>query len=369
MDISIMLKVKKNSGTQIVAAIGAALLFVTFFAPSAFADEVFQESWGNFDASVSLGYEVLDLPAVRFATRNSYDSGSVVSTETNFSAYLDGQRLSGELAGQLGDVGGVPIRAALKGFYAGASGSQNTSCIPDDVNTYCYWPVLRDDPSVPQGLYNYFSDEIAQIVTSREADLWGLSLELQWALPNLNDINFKGGADFRHIGIDTSLDISCPTVECDAAGITSQYREGLSTSYVGGYVGLDSQIELWTNASLKLGGQIGLYSANADYSGHETQTYPGYPDDVYDLKLSRQRLAVVGTMQAELSQSIGSVTLSLFNSFEWYSWAPKMKYNNNDQTLDPPGPDGSWTGTQVGTEIGNGQMWSNTLGAKLIVMF
>lgn len=351
------------------AAIRAAFLIVPFFASGAGAEEVFLQQLGSFDASLSLGYVSLGLPAVEFTTRNSYDTGSVVSMQTNFSDHLGGQSLAFELSGPLGNVGDMPVKTVISGFYGAASGSQDTSCTPDDITAYCYWPVIQDDPSIPQGIYNYFSDEIAQIHTKRDADVWGLSLGVEAALPNLNGVSLKGGADFRHIGVDTSLDISCPSVECDADGVTSQYREDLTTTYVGAFVGLDSTIRLSTDTSLNLAGQVGLYSAHTDYSGLETQTYPGFPDDVYDLKLSRQHLGVIGAVQAELNQRIGAATLTLFTNLEWYSWAPKMKYNNNDQTLDPPGPEGSWTGTQVGTEIGNGNAWSNIWGLKLTWVF
>lgn len=350
-------------------ALRAACLIVPFLVSGAAADDSFKKELGDFEASLSLGYDLLDLPAVRFTTRNAYDSGSVVGTETNFSNPLAGQRLSGELAGPLGDIGGIPVRAVISGYYAGVSGVQTTACTPDDIATYCYWPVLLDDPSLPQGLYNYFADETARIHTRRAADLWGLSLGLAAELPNLNGVTLKGGADYRHIGVDTALDISCPTVECDAEGITSRYREGLVTTYVGAFVGLDSRIPLGTDAVLDLGGQIGLYSAHAGYRGHEVQTYPGYPDDIYDLRLSRRHAGVIGAVQAGLSQRIGRATLSVYDRLEWVSWAPRMKYNNDDQTPDPPGPDGSWTGTQVGTEIGNGHLWSNTLGLKMRWVF
>jgi hypothetical protein len=90
-----------------------------------------------------------------------------------------------------------------------------------------------------------------------------------------------------------------------------------------GYLGIGSSWGLRSLLSLR----GGLYNASTDYDGRfsarRTTTRLGLSDD---------ELAFIGAASFERRKQFGRRTsLSLVTDYEWYSFAPKMKYVNADR--------------------------------------
>lgn len=308
--------------------------------------------------SFGAGATQFSLPDVSFVSVQDSNTSSTVARELNHDGALGGASYDASLEQLLGVVGKREITGQLEGFFAQGSGTQATDCVRADP-FYCYVPALVDDPLSGDGLFTTTDGETFGTVAARSVEAWGVAAGavIGGASPMPGaDVQFGGGFDFRHFTQSMSLD----TTFVPDPAIYSNYRETLAIDYAGAYLATHGSLNLWQGASLSATGRIGIYDASTQYAGAELQVFPSTPDDNYSLALSRQNVAFIASVRSELKQKMGPVTLALFDTFDWYSWAPAMKYNDNDQ---------GYPGMQVGTEIGDGQMCSNTAGVRALVNF
>jgi hypothetical protein len=326
-----------------VAALGASGL-----AFPALADEA-----GAPTLAVGIGAAQFALPDLSFLSVQSGVSGSSVSRVLNHDGAVSGFGLDATLD--------QPISAAidgrLRGFFTSASGTQTSDCTHADP-LYCYQPAIVDAPG-GDGIFTTTDGEIFRTDTARTLTGWGLSAEAVTGKAGSPGGAFQwgGGVDVRHFDVATSLHSVFVPAPND---IYTQYDEALGTTYAGAYLAARGDVALWHGATFAASGRIGIYNAAAHYAGKELQVYTSTPDDNFDLALDRQHAAFIVEANAELRQNVGNFTVALFNNFTWYSWAPAIKYNDDDA---------GFPGLQVGTEIADGHMWSNVAGAKLIAPF
>ncbi|MGH1353118.1 MAG: hypothetical protein ACRBBN_20260, partial [Methyloligellaceae bacterium] len=77
---------------------------------------------------------------------------------------------------------------------------------------------------------------------------------------------------------------------------------------------------------------------------------------------SYQQEAFIGSLKMDLTKDLGWGNFSLSGQAEYYSYAPKMQYNDDDKAgggiLDINGKD-------IGTSIGDGYAFSFSLGGRV----
>lgn len=136
------------------------------------------------------------------------------------------------------------------------------------------------------------------------------------------------GGDVRGIDQDNRLRLR-------GDGPDINYAETLDTTYAGAFLSIGGEYNLlgylgiggsWGIRSL-LSLRGGIYNANTDYSGRF-----GALGSTTRLGLSDDQVAFIGAASFETRKQFGPRTsLSLVSDYEWYSFAPKMKYVNADR--------------------------------------
>jgi hypothetical protein len=204
-----------------------------------------------------------------------------------------GGAFSGEVSSGLGYWGSMPVTGAVRGHYASVEARR------------------------------------------READLWNVALEARFgSTPNApvsglyrNDY-FIVGADIR--GIDQ-------TAGGTVGGLRN--RESLDTTYAGGFVGISGEYDVLGFFGFGIGSRLGLrsfataraglYGADADYRGNISGPGGGR------LSLSEDKTVFIGSLTFETRKQIGQrSSLSLITDYEYYSWAPEMRYANGPTRID-----------------------------------
>jgi hypothetical protein len=138
------------------------------------------------------------------------------------------------------------------------------------------------------------------------------------------------GAAFDVRGLDQDL-----TIKGSGDGTSNlfDYRETLDTTYYGAYLTWGGEYSLfpalyggWGLRSF-IDLHAGIYSANADYNGNFTGKGIGGSR----LGLSDDQAAFIGGVKFETRKQFSPRTsLSLLSEYEWYSYAPAMRYNDGD---------------------------------------
>ena len=142
---------------------------------------------------------------------------------------------------------------------------------------------------------------------------------------------FGIGGDVRGIDQENKLRLTG-----DGSSVNSlRYTESLDTTYAGaylslggeynvlGYLGIGSSWGLRSAVNLR----AGVYDASTDYSGRFA------PDgsNTTHLGLSNDQVAFIGAVSFETRKQLGPRTsLSLVTDYEYYSYAPQMKYVDAD---------------------------------------
>ena len=114
-----------------------------------------------------------------------------------------------------------------------------------------------------------------------------------------------------------------------------KYSETLDTTYAGGFLSIGGEYNIlgylgmgrtWgLRSTLSL--RAGVYDASTDYSGRFT---PGGGERTR-LGLSNDQVAFIGAASFETRKQLGPRTsLSLVTDYEYYSYAPEMKYVDAD---------------------------------------
>lgn len=167
------------------------------------------------------------------------------------------------------------------------------------------------------------------------------------------------GLDWRGIYQDHSLRATYDI----APGQVSTLSEDLDTDYYGVYAAWGGNYtpflfsRLWNRWGLQSSFQLrgGVYYADTDYDGRYTLSGAAANlDRTTRLSLSDDDVAFIGGLSLETRKRIGPrATLSLRSEYEYYSYVPQIRYNDNDVTGGAPRP-----GPTVGTRIDDDDAFS-----------
>ncbi len=264
---------------------------------------------------------------------------------------------------------------SLDGFWANIDGDSSFTCSPTAVQACNIWPIFDSSPTAVEirGLGNGVTSNV-----EREVDQWGVSLESQWTMnPGVMGVTraphrryFAVGADIR--GIDQDLDI---LMTSSGAGITgvATYSEDLDTRYYGAYAAWGGDYSplllkgLWSRWGLQSSFRFqgGIYNSQTDYDGNLVDNIAAGAGATSALSLSNDEISFIGGLKLETRKRIGRrATLSLKSEYEYYSYVPKMIYNQVDQTgaFGLLGPGG-----QVGTFIRDDSAFSARTSLRLTI--
>ncbi len=208
--------------------------------------------------------------------------------------------------------------------------------------------------------------------TNRAVDHWGISIEspimraltpgsLKDGPPVITKSPWKLGLAVKGIVEKTDLyaiDTSVPD--------PVDYDETLSTHYWGIYASYNRRHKLRQDMHLDLTAEGGLYYADSDYKGVYLAYYPigggAYALDRGRAEDSHQQEAFIGSIKMDLVKDMGWGNMSLTGQAEYYSYAPRMRYNDDDRAgggvLDI-------NGGNEGTSIGDGYAFSFSLGGRV----
>ncbi|MCJ7597368.1 MAG: hypothetical protein MUO41_01825, partial [Methyloceanibacter sp.] len=145
------------------------------------------------------------------------------------------------------------------------------------------------------------------------------------------------GADVRGIDQDNRIRID----GTPALTPTIKYSETLDTTYSGGFLSIGGEYNVlgyflpgnsWGLRSfVSLKG--GIYHADTDYNGRFQSSVGLGPAVDTRLSLDDNETTFIGSLSFETRKQFGARTsLSLLTDYEWFSYAPQMKYLD----ADPP---------------------------------
>ena len=281
------------------------------------------------------GVQLLSLPDIDFTFKTN-DSGAAVGKQTNSNLDDYGGAFVGSLETPFGYWGGTPVTGVVSGFFANVSDDDHKKCVSTG-SLECEAENIVDNP---HQLDSFGFDQFTT-KTDRDVDYWGVGGEARFGkgaepVPDSGGYLFRLayvgiGADVRGIDQDNTLKL-----HVDGFGVNElKYNETLDTTYAGGFLSIGGEYNLlgylgiggsWGLRSL-LSLRGGIYNADTDYAGRFT---PGGGSATH-LSLSDDQLAFIGAASFETRKQFGPRTsLSLVTDYEWYSFAPQMKYVDAD---------------------------------------
>lgn len=315
--------------------------------------------------TADVGASYLNLPGIKYGLITDTSIQELFAIQSNHDGNLWGVRVGAGLHTTLGEIAGIRTTAAVKGFYSWHDDNQIALCDSIVGVQRCAWGNIVDDPDIGDRFGISSGDDVLY-TTNRKVYHWGVALESRFgtSLLNVQDqvagIVPKLGLDYRRIDQNTLI---VGSVVIDPT-VNVQYKEDLDTGYLGPYAGLAGQYELSPGLTVKIDAQAGVYWARAEYDGNYVTSFtsPGF-NSVGSLSLTKDRAALVAAVSLNLTQKFDGFAFTLFSKGEWYSWAPELAYDNDDEaTIVASRP-----GFVNSTYIDNGQAWSYVGGARLNV--
>jgi hypothetical protein len=312
----------------IVSAFVAAASFPSLAEAQSTATEVV----GGTTISVGGGAQLLSLPDINFTFKTD-NSGAVVRKQTNSDLDDYGGAFSGSVETPFGYWGGTPVAGVVSGFFANVQDTDRNSCTSTG-SLECEVENIVDDAHALDSIgYGHFTTK-----TDRDVDYWGVGAEARFG-KRPEPIPDAGGYLFRlaYVGIGTDVrDIDQDnTLGLRGDGPQVNYNENLDTTYWGGFLSVGGEYNLlgylgvgsgWGLRSL-VSLRAGIYDANTDYVGRYAAA--GGPATI--LGLENDRFAFMGAASFETRKQFGPRTsLSLITDYEYYSFAPQMKYLDVD---------------------------------------
>ncbi len=283
------------------------------------------------------GVQHLDLPDINF-TFLTDKNGKAVSKQKNGELDDYGGVLSGSVYVPIRRSGGTPVTFVISGFFANVDNTRRTNC-SSTKSLDCTVENIVDNPNQ---LDSWTFDGFTTI-TDREADFWGASTEVAFGRDRPKRPRYEGGYlfDVYHFGIGADVrgidQDNRIRIYPDGQGDAIRYNETLDTTYYGGYLSVTGEYNIL--GFFGIGGswgirsfatfRAGLYGADTDYTGRFDQT--GNPTT--RLGLSDNEAAFIGSASFETRKQFGGRTsLSLLTDYEYYSYVPRMRYADADQT-------------------------------------
>jgi hypothetical protein len=301
---------------------------------------------GKTTITVGGGVQLLKLPDIDFSFFSSATSGAALNHQRNSDLDDYGGAASGSIETPLGFWGTTPVTGIVSGFYANIEDSDRRSCTSSS-DALCTVENIVDHPNSPDS----FTADSFSTKTHRDVDFWGTGVEARFGKRRapaaasggyLFRFAYAGfGADVRGIDQTNTLKLDLP----GAPNPVVRYDETLDTTYWGGYLTLAGEYDVlsyfgigksWGLRSL-VAFRAGLYDADTDYRGRYSAGGPATP-----LSLSDGHTTFIGGASFETRKQFGPRTsLSLLTDYEYYSFAPEMRYVDADRggcTNSPGGP-------------------------------
>jgi len=313
--------------------VGAALVAA---APSlAHAQSPATQVVGGTTITLGGGLQQLALPDMNFTFKTDTD-GAAVKRQTNGTLDNVGGAFAGSIETSFGYWGGTPVTGVASGFFANVSNDTRRKCI-SSASFECEAESIVDNPHQLDSFgFGQFKTN-----TDRNVDYWGVGGEARFGraaepVPDSGGYLFRFaylgvGGDVRAIDQDNDLRLTGDGFTADSL----KYNETLDTTCAGGYLSLGGEYNVlgylgignsWDlRSAINL--RAGIYNASTDYSGAFT------PDgaSATRLGLSKDQVAFVGSASFETRKQLGPRTsLSLVTDYEYYSYAPQMKYVDAD---------------------------------------
>lgn len=311
----------------------AATLGLAALVQPASAQDMTTATFNGTTIWVGGGVQFLSLPDIRFTGVGN--PGNFRRQKNSESDWLDfGGAVGGGVETALGFWGASRVTGAVKGFWADVETDHRTNCSSGCVVVDPATGFLR-------------SGSTLRTNTDRQAEYWGAQAELKFGRaepvyekPNFyrNDY-FIVGADIRGIDQDNRL-----RGRAFSGLDVFTYKEGLDTTYVGGYIGVGGEYSFgfipFVGSAVKgVGGlydrlglrtfinlRAGLYNAETDYDGRFSFNFIPFNSKISQ---SNDELAFIGTVSLETRKQIGMrSSLSLWTDYEYISSVPEMRYNN-----------------------------------------
>jgi hypothetical protein len=322
---------------KLVRLLACAAPLATVAASTASAQQPVSQVIGGTTITLGGGVQLLSLPDIDFTFKVN-DSGAAVRKQTNSDLDDYGGAFVGSVETPFGYWGSTPVTGVVSGFFANVSGDDHKECTSTG-SLGCTAENIVDNPNQ----LDSFGFEQFKTKTDRDVDYWGVDAEARIGkgaepVPDRGGYLFRlayvgVGADVRGIDQDNTL-----RLRGDGFSVNDvKYSETLDTTYAGGFLSVGGEYNIL--GYLGIGGSWGLrslvslragvYNADTDYSGRFT---PG-GGSATRLSLSDDQVAFIGAASFETRKQFGPRTsLSLVTDYEWYSFAPKMKYVDADVT-------------------------------------
>ena len=338
-DLELGLSMRKSLRLFAAAALAAT---TGVWADAAGAQGTASMNLNGTTITVGGGVQFLQLPDVDF-TFLVGPNDAVVRKQKNDDFDEYGGAFSGSIETPFGYWGDTPVTGFVSGFFANVEDSERHNCV-STANLGCTVEAIVDDPTNPNSVtLPRFSTR-----TDRDVDFWGVGAETRFGrapapIPDTGGYLFRFGyvgigADVRGIDQDNRLTLDGPT-PVNPGGSFSRavnYEETLDTTYWGGYVSIGGEYNIlgylgmgsWGLRSL-VSLRAGIYDAETDYAGRFTFVRVG---ESTRLNLTNNQVAFIGGATFETRKQFGPRTsLSLVTDYEWYSYAPEMKYVDADR--------------------------------------
>ena len=260
----------------------------------------------------------------------------------------------------------------FKGFYANYHGTDKSACdFTATVN--CAFVNIVDTNPYQENNTGPFGRLRSR--TKRNVDYWGIAIEadlergtmggsLKDSYPVYTPSPFKFGLGMRALQQRNELfaiDISVPD--------PVDYQETLNTYYWGGFVGFEKEHDIGRGFTLSVDTHAGLYYARSDYDGKYVAFYPAggviiLVDQGQQRQINDDSLAFIGGAKIAIDKDLGWGKFGVFAQGEYVSYAPRVKYNDSDEAGGAPF---GIIGSNRGTSLGDDDMYSYTVGARLSV--
>ncbi len=328
-----------HNSTRLLATVALSAAALSL-AQSARAQDATLATDGGTILSVGGGAQLLQLPDINFTFLTSPGNGAVIHKQTNSDLDDYGGAINGTVETPLGWWGGTRVTGVVSGFWANVQDTDRKNCV-SSANAICTVENIIDTPGPDSATFPRFTTK-----TDRDVDFWGVNGEARFGsrpapLPDsggyLFHFGYVGiGTDVRGIDQDNRLRLDAP-----GAG-SLKYTETLDTTYWGGFISIGGEYNilgyishgsfLGLRSFVTLKG--GIYDANTDYNGKFAP--PGFTPT--KLGLSDDQVAFIGSASFETRKQFGPRTsLSLLTDYEWYSYAPQMRYVDADVGCAGPG--------------------------------
>jgi hypothetical protein len=306
------------------------------------------QSEGSAEIWLQGGAAFLNLPANNFTILKNWTGSNFIRDFEDHNGNVHGYRIDGGVLSA--PLYGGRYRLGVHGFYSWLDDDQNARCTNTVGVSTCGWMSPIDSPAVSE---LFVQNSNAVVNSHKDVKHGGAAVEVRRSVGADGQNSLKVGVAWAHIGQDTDINGLLPST-----GRNMMYREDLKTNYYGGYIGFDSTLPLTESVEFLLSGDVGAYYADTKYNANWTVDI-AWPFNGSG-RISSDDFAAIARLRTEARFKLGVVILSLFAQGEYYSFVPKMKYNNNDVSGG-----GVSAGPQVGTEIGKGHGFGGSAGARV----